>query len=188
MNHPINPTLLLQPGQQDLTPAQEAEAQRYTAERIAAQLSTEPVDEPEAERLLQQGYAVAQLSPPTRIQWVDGPLQLVRLVATHAPQNGKERIWDSIRDSVWDTTFDSVIDSVEEGVWESVEGSVRNHVVGSVGRMVGESVQACLEEHVQVRLGSLETMETMAEDMRAHVQASIRESVWAYTWASGFAF
>jgi hypothetical protein len=51
--------------------------------------------------------------------------------------------------------------------------------------MVGESVQACLEEHVQVRM---ETMESMAEGMRAHVQASIRESVWAYTWASGFAF
>ena len=41
--------LRLQPGQQALTPAQEAEAQRFAAERIEAQLSTSSVDEQEAE-------------------------------------------------------------------------------------------------------------------------------------------
>jgi hypothetical protein len=63
----------LQPGQQALTPAQEAEALRFAEAYIRAQLSTEPVDEQEAEAWLRQAYAMAGLMSPARIRWVDGP-------------------------------------------------------------------------------------------------------------------
>ena len=70
----IEPHLRLYPGQQVLTPAQEAEARRFFAERFQTQLSTEPVDEQEAEALLRRSYQVVKLPPP-RILWVDDPLQ-----------------------------------------------------------------------------------------------------------------
>src|ERR1051326_6616947 len=53
--------LRLQPGQQALTPEQEEEVQRFVEARIAVQLSTEPIDESEAEALLRQAYMVAGL-------------------------------------------------------------------------------------------------------------------------------
>src|SRR5579862_9123473 len=90
----IPASLQLQPGQQDLTPEQEAEARHFAEERIQAQLSTEPVDEQEAEALLCQAYQVAGLAPPQRIHWLDGPLQLV---ADLAPAS----IWPSVRASAW---------------------------------------------------------------------------------------
>jgi hypothetical protein len=75
----MEPHLRIQPGQQTLTPAQEVEARRFAEERIAAQLSTEPLDEPETERLLRQACAVAGLPPLQRVVWLDGPLQLVAI-------------------------------------------------------------------------------------------------------------
>jgi hypothetical protein len=62
-----------------LTPEQAAEVRRFAQARLAAQLSTEPVDEPETERLLQQAYVVAGLRPPLLMVWLDGPLPLVAL-------------------------------------------------------------------------------------------------------------
>jgi hypothetical protein len=45
----MNPTLRLSSGQQQLTPTQEAEAERFAEHSIRTQLSTGPVDEREAE-------------------------------------------------------------------------------------------------------------------------------------------
>src|ERR1051326_4329961 len=79
----MKPHLRLDSGQQVLTPAQEAEAHRFAAARIQAQLSMEPADEHEAETLLRRTYEEALgLAAPQRIHWVDGPLQLVEVVVT----------------------------------------------------------------------------------------------------------
>lgn len=76
----MDPALRLQPGQQELTPAQEAEARRFAAERMQAQLSTEPVDEQESETLLRRAYrALGRLSSP-RISWVERPPHLQKLI------------------------------------------------------------------------------------------------------------
>lgn len=53
--------LRLQLGQEALTPEQEREAERFAAERIRAQLSTDPVNKAEAEALLRQVYQVVGL-------------------------------------------------------------------------------------------------------------------------------
>src|SRR6185312_9049623 len=90
--------LRIQPGQEALTPVQEAEARRFAEERIATQLSTEPVDEPEAEALLRQAYAVAELPPPECISWLDGPLQFVAVLA---PLRIEESSSAGVKDSVW---------------------------------------------------------------------------------------
>jgi len=51
-NSNIPGSLRLHPGQQNLTPEQEAEARRFAQERIKTQLSTEPVDEQAEQGLL----------------------------------------------------------------------------------------------------------------------------------------
>jgi hypothetical protein len=68
----MDPALRIQPGQEYLTSAQEAEAERFAEKYIRRQLSTEPVDEPETERLLCQAYAVAGLPPRNAFTgWMD---------------------------------------------------------------------------------------------------------------------
>lgn len=101
--------LRLHPGQEKLTPAQEPEARRFAQERIEAQLSTAPVDEPETEQLLRQAYVVAGLPPPRQIGWIDGPLHFV----AQAPPR-----------SVWDRIWRSTGASMEASVWNSMEASV----------------------------------------------------------------
>src|SRR5215472_6858548 len=123
--------LRIQPGQQALTPEQEAEAQRFADERIAAQLSTAPVDEQEAERLLLCVYAVAGLPPPTHIHWVDGPLQVAALAPRNVEANvvpSVESVWESIRERVGTR----MLDRVRERVWDSVEDKVWDQVGASV--------------------------------------------------------
>src|ERR1051326_1915142 len=90
--------LRLQPGQEALTTAQEREAESFARARIEAQLSTEPVDEPEVEQLLQQAYEVAGLPPPERIHWVDGPLPLMAaLTLKNMRDNVYERVFSRVR-------------------------------------------------------------------------------------------
>lgn len=113
----MGPALRLQSGQQRLTPAQEAEAWCFAEARIAAQLSAEPVDEPETERLLQQAYAVAGLPPPQHIIWLDGP---VPLVALRTP----ESVWDRVEESVWDRVGTRVRDCVWDSMYASVGASL----------------------------------------------------------------
>ena len=67
--------LRLHKGQQTLTPEQIAEGRRLTEKRIRDQLDTAPVDEDQAESLLWQAYAAAELPPPRHIHWLNGPLE-----------------------------------------------------------------------------------------------------------------
>src|SRR5579859_1740556 len=117
--------LKLWKGQQELTPEQEAEARRFALERIKTHLATEPVDEQEAEAWLRQAYQVAGLAPPTRIHWLDGPLQLVDTLAT---ANG----WGSAEASVEANVWGSAEASVEANGWGSAEASVKTSVKTSV--------------------------------------------------------
>ncbi len=154
--------LKIQPGQERLTPAQEAEARRFAAERIAAQLSTEPVNEPETGRLLRQAYKVAGFSPPKHIRWLDGPLQLVELflpepVWEHWVQNRGEAGCQSVgargaalpvfRRGVW-----WKLEQVKRQVKDRVRDSVGYHIWGSVWDQVGATVQntvwASMRDHV----------------------------------------
>jgi hypothetical protein len=127
----MDPALRLQPGQQALTPTQEAEARRFAEESIQRHLSTEPVDEQEVEAFLRQAYQAAGLDPPQRIHWLDGPLQLVAVLAP-----------SSMGASVLDRVGGSVGESVEASVGASVGDSVRASVAASVGDSVRASVQA----------------------------------------------
>jgi hypothetical protein len=132
--------LKLQPGQERLTSEQEAEARRFAQERIAAQLSTESVDEAEAERLLQQVYAAAGLAAPRAIRWLDGPLQMI-------PAGASARVWDQMRDSV----RDSVRGSVGAGVWDSIKIAVRDRVEEHVLLRVGGSIYRTAQDSVKGR-------------------------------------
>jgi hypothetical protein len=164
--------LKLQPGQEALTPEQEAEARRFADERIAAQLSTGPVEEQEAERLLRQAYAVARLSPPIRILWVDGPLQLA---VAQAPQAASASECESVWKSRWH--------SVQESVWKSV----RERVGASVWERVWESVRTRVEERVRENVWA-SVWDSMDERARPGLWRSVAASLKAYDHAPHLAF
>lgn len=162
----------LHPGQEELTPAQEAEARRFAQERIAAQLSTEPVDEPEAERLLRQAYGVAGLRPPQHILWLDGPLQLV---VVRAPQYERASVYDRVRAKL----RASVQGSVHKSVGNSVYTSVYTNVYTSVFASVHTSVQTSVYTSVFAGRGP---------HPPGSLLDSVRASVQAYYTAHEFAF
>jgi hypothetical protein len=103
--------LRLRIGQQDLTASQQREARQFVEERIQAQLATTAVDEPAAEALLAQAYTAAGLALPHHVHWLDGPLELVAVLARDDPwHNPAERYRERVPHCVWD---DSVIDGDE---------------------------------------------------------------------------
>jgi hypothetical protein len=175
----IDPALRLYPGQEALTPAQEAEAQRFAAERIAAQNSTEPVDEPAAEALLVQSYAAAHLPPPTRILWVDGPLQLVhlvpptrRFVAVDMDRRVVGRVIERVRASMWWGDRGAKGWEFERDSRSAEEKSVAGHIWDSVYRHVGDGgwlVLRNLEDSVE---GSLWRRRSIMASVCAYRHAS----------------
>ncbi|HEY7341388.1 MAG TPA: hypothetical protein VH591_10940 [Ktedonobacterales bacterium] len=159
----IDPALHLHPSQLELTPAQAAEATRFAQERVVSQLSTEPVEESEAERLLLQAYIVAHLQPPTRILWVDGPLQLVQVVAQHM----RERAWANVWDNMWASCVRECQKSTTgERAWTSLaERSPGETRLGSLGQSVNESMRAIVEQSVWTNVWF-----SMYRSVREHVQ------------------
>src|ERR1051326_778015 len=154
--------LRIRPGQESLSTEQEAEARRFAQARIKAQLSTDPVDEPEAEALLKQAYTVVKLPAPRRIHWVDGPLQLVQALASpHGADSEEADAWGSVLESVDERVGKSVVASVLLSVEDSVAESLGEHVWGSV----------------------LESVE-----LQANVETSVRPSVRAYEVAPWLAY
>ena len=140
--------LRLHPDQQELTPAQEAEARHFAAERIQAQLSTAPADEPEAEAWLRQAYAVAGLAPP-RIHWLDGPFRFGQVLQYPDPldpvrasieasirASGRASIWDQIKASFRAGIRDHFKDSIRGRVWASLKTTVKDAIrVGAWDRV-----------------------------------------------------
>jgi hypothetical protein len=90
-------SLRLYPSQQHLTPEQEAEARRFVAERLAARLSTEPVDEAEIANWLHLACQRAELAPPQEIVWLDSPPQVLWL---WSPPNLQQTVWYSVGEDV----------------------------------------------------------------------------------------
>jgi hypothetical protein len=164
----MEPHLRIQPGQQALSPAQRAEARRFAQERIAAQFSTEPVDEPETERLVQQAYAVAGLPPPQRMVWLDGPLQLVAVLKPESLRDSVE--FPVVRDMEYYVGFMGVGASVPASVFYSVADSVRasmailrDNLMASVADSVRASMEASEWSSLMASVG--------ASSMTASVQA-----------------
>jgi hypothetical protein len=160
--------LRIQPGQQALTPEQEAEAKRFAEARIAAQLSTEPVDEVEAEALVRQAYIAAQLPPPTHVHWVDGPLQLVAALVLHQVEEGVHRTMYLVAGLVlpqgWDHLGEGVTERVELSAYHNINNRVKEN---GVGKGVEDHVSANVWSHIE-----------------ASVWDHVGEPVWEYAWAT----
>ena len=176
----MDSALRLQPGQQKLTGAQEVEAWHFGEAYLQTQLSTEPVDEQQAEAFLCQAYAVAELPPPARISWLDGPLQLVASLAPGSVGDrvrggvGRFGIWDSVDervlDSVWRREGDRVQASVGKSVYASVLGSVENRVEGIVWDRTGASISAAVDANVRASVRDM-VRAAMGASVRAYFEA-----------------
>jgi hypothetical protein len=165
----ISNSLRLQPGQQRLTPEQEAEAMRFATEQIEAQLSTGPVVESEAEEWLRHAYQVAGLEPPAQILWLDGPLHLVSLFL---PSSVTDNVWASVRKRVGENICGSVGDDVAEQVVASTWASVGNSGVwGRVEDIMYSHVADLLSKRVRASVWS-------------NIWANVGEVVWNTLWIS----
>jgi hypothetical protein len=134
----MDPASQLHPGQQELTPDQEAEARRFAEESIRRQLSTEPVNEQEVEAFLREAYEMAGLAPPAHIRWVDGPLQLLpELAALGDEESVLEQLWgveNSARASIFseggeDGLGDRIGLLVSEPIYASLGGGDTSDIV-----------------------------------------------------------
>src|ERR1051326_983652 len=165
--------LRIQPGQEALTPEQEAEVQRFADEYICNQLSTEPVHEPETEALVCQVYQVAGLAPPQFIRWVDGPLHLV---AALAPPSIGASLQDSIDDSTRASLEDSTWASLEERLGGRATDSLRAILRPSFGR----GIKPRINNSVWNRVGDsihASVWGSLAEYLEASTRASLEDSL-----------
>lgn len=137
----MDPALRLQPGQEALTPVQEAEARRFAQACIQNQLSTDPVDEQEAEAWLRQAYAVAGLPPPQRIRWLDGPRQRDALLyPPYLEGSARASVWDRLKGSSRTRMRDHLQGSIRGRVWASLRATVRDPIRASVWDRVGSTI------------------------------------------------
>lgn len=137
-------------GQQQLTPEQAAYARQFAQERIAVLLSTEPIDEQEAEEHLREAYRVIAEQPPATIRWFDSPLSFA-LAGVQASMwalknrsrsklrqddSGRRRIWDGTIRSIWNsgrwdsgrTVWSEILSIVAHAIeWESAVASIRGY-------------------------------------------------------------
>ena len=158
--------LRIQPGQEALTPEQEAEARRFAQERVHAQLSTEPVNEAVAETFLRQAYRAAGLETPAQIRWLDGPMQLVELflpqsVWEHWIQHRKKIDGQSVgasgrgplpesRSGVWESEWAAVRQRVRDRIYASIRYQVSGGVWEHVGTTVQAAIWASMRDHVSI--------------------------------------
>jgi hypothetical protein len=134
---PVDPAHRLVAGQEALTPAQEAEMRRFTDAYIQTQLSTEPVDECAAQALVERAYVLAGLDAPGQIEWLDGPVQLVKRLFSSTEQGAPQAsVWPHLQEELAGTMFDSVgaeLDAVGQRVEEAVLDRIETPVRAGVG-------------------------------------------------------
>ena len=199
----IEEHLKLKPGQTELTPEQQVEAQRFAAERIAAQLSTAPVDEQEAEVWLRQAYQVAGFAAPSTIFWLDGPLDLVdMLVPSGAEAMVDARGWarwiagvgENVGEHLWETAWNGVGADIPFRLQVSVRANagerVRSSVSTTIALLARASVEASVEARVWVKVRTSVRPKVKAslwESIRARVDESISASISAYAVAPALA-
>jgi Domain of unknown function (DUF6745) len=144
-------------------PARVTEMRSFAAERVRAQFSTEPTDEAEAEGLLRQAYAAAGLEPPRHIHWLDGPLELVAVLARRdGPISVAEEYRERVPHCVWD---DAALDRAELA-------SLGDHVAKSVDYRVRRV------EHDEWR-------RVTALLAAGHATSAIRRSTDVWDWVVG---
>src|SRR5215469_8872998 len=172
---PLDPALRLHPDQQELTGAQEVEAERFAEAYIQAQLSTEPVDEQEAEAFLRQAYEEGGLTAPRHIHWLDGPLELVAVLAHDSNLVSiEDRFEDLVPYGIWDDRLRDYIEisrlqgdvaqSIDYRI-RSVQGQARDSLPGSYGPTRGASVLSGVESSV-------------ARGIQNRVLTNVGERIW----------
>lgn len=190
----MDETFKLVPGPASLAPEQEAEARRFAQERIEAHLSTEPVDEQEAEAYLRQAYEGANLAPPARFHWVDSPIQALETLMP--PRLGGiqwEHLLDRVAASLWAGVRDSVKASVAANLRANVEVNIVRvdpsiwGIAGIEREFVGDNVLSRIGESIGA--GVRANVANWAMDTAgARVWDSVRDSVCAYHEASWLIF
>jgi hypothetical protein len=134
--------LRLRLGQQELTATQQRAARRFVEERIQAHLATTAVDEPAAEALLAQAYTAAGLDSPYHFHWLDGPLELVAVLARDDSWHDvAERYRERVPHCVWD---DSAIEGDEIRLLGTVGAVSVDDRIRRVARDVEERLKATL--------------------------------------------
>jgi hypothetical protein len=151
----IGAALRLHRGQQTLSPEQQAEARHFVERRICAYLTTTPVDEPAAEALLAQAYKAAGLASPHHIHWLDGPLELVAVLAQSDEWHVMDELYrERIPHCVWD---DSVIEDDEIGLLDVAGPASVDDRIRRVGHDVKTRLQTALGfqfvRHVRASVG-----------------------------------
>ena len=167
--------------QPTLTPEQQAAAKaaadRFDEARIQAHLSTEPVDEQAAERCLRQAYERAGQAAPQQIHWLDGPCQMVAVLAS---KRNWLRIEDDVRESISPSVWDSLRDNTEIGSiasGENVLNSVDYRVTRIHTRPLPYGLNYRVWEAVRERVGE-RIWQTVADDVRWPLSPWIRDSFW----------
>lgn len=174
---PASTALLLHKSQQRLTPAQEAEAHRFAAERIRGYLTPHPVDEAEAEAFLGQAYEVAGLPAPRHHHWLDGPHQLTEHLAPALARRKEDTQGRSVQDVV--------LDSVRTRVEKSLKKRLENRVLASVSASVRDLLQDRVEARVGVRL-KVKVYGPFSWNLRHTVRDRLRGSDLRGWWWSTF--
>src|SRR5262249_3262104 len=143
--------LRLRPGQEDLTPVQAAELERFCDERIEGFLSTAAVDEPAVEGRLAHAYTAAGLPPPAEVYWLKGPLELV---AAWTPPGILEKIKARLNQGM----LARLAPIARAVAWKSSAAGawleVRTSVQGDEGKAVDEAGLSTLRARVNARLES----------------------------------
>jgi hypothetical protein len=145
----MDEALRLRPGQENLTPMQAAELERFCDERIADCLSTAPVDEPAVEAHLAHAYTAAGLPPPAEVYWLNGPLELV---AAWTPPGVLEKIKARLDQRM----LARIAPIAQEVAWKSslagAQLEVRTAVRGDEGSAIDEAGLSTLQARIKARL------------------------------------
>ena len=170
---PIDPAHRLVAGQEALTPAQEAEMKRFTDAYIQTQLSTEPVDEREAEALVERAYVLAGLDAPAHIEWLDGPRRLVERLFSSTEQGAPQvSVWPHLQEQLAGSMFDSV-GAEMDAVGQQVETAVFERLEVRVRAGVGVPILARLRDAVHKGVP-----DAPQSDLWHHIQEYCEYLIW----------
>ncbi|HEY7414398.1 MAG TPA: hypothetical protein VH593_04340 [Ktedonobacteraceae bacterium] len=187
-------------GQERLTPEQAAYARQFAQERIAAMLSTTPIDEREAEQHLRAAYHVAGLEL-VPMRWFDSP---GTFILAHLPIEWAS-VWDRMKKIGQDIREDLVEeigqDLVEEIMQEIGQDMEEDYDEDSVGYSVGLSVwSSAWDDGVGDRVWNSvkadvladgegkEVWETIRKDQEDIMDEVVEGSVRAYYGANWLSF
>lgn len=194
MNHHL-PCPKIVRGQEALTPEQTAYARQFAQERIAAMLSTAPIDEREAEEHLRAAYRVAGLKP-VPVRWFDSPGEFILALTSSEWVSVRNRVWDRVEDRVRADLLANVkhvlADSMLHNVWHSVLENIRIYGVLSSSRQHYYSIvcpcmldilakDSILGNDVAHSVWS-NALDDVVDDVWDNLRASMRAEEWDEEW------